>query len=169
MRYTNPKTSDVEARRGDSGGPIFNQAGELAGVLFGAGQGTTLGSFAPRVRYFLSSVAPDIDQVNKNAIAVADRRPPNAILPIKDAAYEPSSNYPSSPWSPPKGPNANKPAASINREVQLAGASAPPEATRGENPLSVDLGKGGWYEPLKTLFAAVGLAAITLRLIKTVR
>ena len=26
--------------------------GELAGVLFGAGQGTTLGSFAPRVRHF---------------------------------------------------------------------------------------------------------------------
>ena len=40
---------DVEARQGDSGGPIFNQRGELAGVLFGAGEGTTIGSFAPRV------------------------------------------------------------------------------------------------------------------------
>ncbi|MGI9456441.1 MAG: S1 family peptidase, partial [Aeoliella sp.] len=28
---------DVEARQGDSGGPIFNDRGELAGVLFGAG------------------------------------------------------------------------------------------------------------------------------------
>ena len=34
---------DAEARQGDSGGPIFNQSGELAGVLFGAGQGTTHG------------------------------------------------------------------------------------------------------------------------------
>jgi S1-C subfamily serine protease len=40
---------DVEARQGDSGGPIFNDRGELAGVLFGAGEGTTLGSFGPQV------------------------------------------------------------------------------------------------------------------------
>lgn len=51
---------DVEARQGDSGGPIFNDRGELAGVLFGAGEGTTLGSFEGRVRTFLASLAPDI-------------------------------------------------------------------------------------------------------------
>ena len=51
-----------EARQGDSGGPIFNQRGELAGVLFGAGGGTTSGSYAPRVRKFLASVAPDLSQ-----------------------------------------------------------------------------------------------------------
>lgn len=51
---------DVEARQGDSGGPIFNARGELAGVLFGAGQGTTLGSFGGRVDEFLASLAPDI-------------------------------------------------------------------------------------------------------------
>ncbi len=51
---------DVEARQGDSGGPIFNERGELAGVLFGAGQGTTLGSFEGRVKTFLASLAPNI-------------------------------------------------------------------------------------------------------------
>lgn len=51
---------NVEARQGDSGGPIFNDRGELAGVLFGAGQGTTLGSFEGRVKTFLASLAPDI-------------------------------------------------------------------------------------------------------------
>jgi hypothetical protein len=51
---------NVEARQGDSGGPIFNSRGELAGVLFGAGQGTTLGSFGGRVDAFLASLAPDI-------------------------------------------------------------------------------------------------------------
>lgn len=50
----------VEARQGDSGGPILNSRGEMAGVLFGAGQGTTLGSFAPRVESFLATLAPDI-------------------------------------------------------------------------------------------------------------
>ena len=69
---------DVEARQGDSGGPILNQRGEIAGVLFGAGQGTTLGSFAPRVSNFLASLAPDIGQVNDQAqVAVADRPAPN--------------------------------------------------------------------------------------------
>ena len=43
----------VEARQGDSGGPIFNQQGELAGVLFGAGRGTTSGSYSGRVQQFL--------------------------------------------------------------------------------------------------------------------
>jgi hypothetical protein len=51
---------DVEARQGDSGGPIFNSRGELAGVLFGAGKGTTMGSFGGRVDDFLASLAPDI-------------------------------------------------------------------------------------------------------------
>jgi hypothetical protein len=51
---------DVQARQGDSGGPIFNNRGELAGVLFGAGEGTTLGSFQGRVKTFLASLAPDI-------------------------------------------------------------------------------------------------------------
>lgn len=50
----------VEARQGDSGGPIFNDRGELAGVLFGAGHGTTMGSYVGRVRGFLASVAPDL-------------------------------------------------------------------------------------------------------------
>lgn len=51
---------DVEARQGDSGGPIFNSRGELAGVLFGAARGTTLGSFGGRVQTFLATLAPDI-------------------------------------------------------------------------------------------------------------
>lgn len=49
---------DVEARQGDSGGPILNAQGEIAGVLFGAGQGTTLGSFGGRVGTFLASLGP---------------------------------------------------------------------------------------------------------------
>ncbi len=46
----------VAARQGDSGGPIFNRQGELAGVLFGEGQGRTSGSYCGRVQWFLESV-----------------------------------------------------------------------------------------------------------------
>jgi hypothetical protein len=46
------------ARNGDSGGPIFNTRGELAGVLFGTGEGVTSGSYCGRVNEFLASVLP---------------------------------------------------------------------------------------------------------------
>ena len=49
---------DVEARQGDSGGPILNQRGEIAAVLWGAGNGFTAGSYGGRVLDFLSSVVP---------------------------------------------------------------------------------------------------------------
>ena len=48
---------DAEARHGDSGGPILNERGEVAGVLFGT-NGTTHGSYGGRVITFLSSVLP---------------------------------------------------------------------------------------------------------------
>jgi len=44
------------ARQGDSGGPIFNASGELAGVLFGQSDGRTIGSCSTRVQTFLAAV-----------------------------------------------------------------------------------------------------------------
>jgi S1-C subfamily serine protease len=44
----------VSARKGDSGGPILNQRGELAGVLFGSDMiQNTAGSYSERVNHFL--------------------------------------------------------------------------------------------------------------------
>jgi hypothetical protein len=51
------------ARQGDSGGPIFNSRGELAGVLFGSSMGTTSGSFCGRVDRFLSPVIARLEQL----------------------------------------------------------------------------------------------------------
>jgi hypothetical protein len=79
---------DVEARQGDSGGPIFNQNGQLAGVLFGAGQGTTLGSFGGRVQSFLATLAPDIGQRADDVLLQAESKQPTAVTthgsPIHD-------------------------------------------------------------------------------------
>jgi hypothetical protein len=44
------------ARQGDSGGPILNDRGELAGVLFGQNSGHTIGSCSTRLRTFLATV-----------------------------------------------------------------------------------------------------------------
>lgn len=41
------------ARHGDSGGPMFNERGELAGVLFGVHEGETIGPCCTKVATFL--------------------------------------------------------------------------------------------------------------------
>ncbi|MEM9186061.1 MAG: trypsin-like peptidase domain-containing protein [Planctomycetota bacterium] len=77
----------VEARQGDSGGPILNQRGEIAGVLFGAGQGTTLGSFGGRVGDFLASLAPGINarQASPSAAPEFDPAPPPVMVATNNA------------------------------------------------------------------------------------
>jgi S1-C subfamily serine protease len=155
---------DVEARQGDSGGPIFNQSGELAGVLFGAGQGTTMGAFSPRVRYFLAAVAPNLEQSNAQAqVAVADRPPPVVNMPIAKPAEELTVDYPSSPWLPPK-PAAVEASHGPAAAPQLVSTSAP-ASTANEHPQATP---PNWYEPAKTVLAAIGLAAIGLRLGKVI-
>jgi len=69
-QYTSPTDSGKEkelkelvefsavARLGDSGGPIFNQQMELAGVLFGTDNTITLGSYSGRILKFLDEAAP---------------------------------------------------------------------------------------------------------------
>jgi hypothetical protein len=161
---------DVEARQGDSGGPILNQRGEIAGVLFGAAEGTTLGSFAPRVSNFLASLAPDIGQAKDQAqVAVADRPPPN-VEPLNDEYRNGTiSKYPSSAWSPISNTHANctggksvGDAANVEKTDALALADAAQDAAMsGQSPT-----QPGWYDPLKTTLAVVGLAAIALRFVK---
>jgi hypothetical protein len=168
---------DVEARQGDSGGPIFNQRGELAGVLFGAGQGTTLGSFAPRVSTFLSTLAPDIGQAHENTqVAIAERPAPN-VRQSNDTWSGTITEYPSSPWRP--SDTAQSP--STNSQLRLANseglansgessganvdASIPTDSTLSWS----DLAANRWYDPLKSALAGVGLVAILLRLVKAVR
>ena len=57
------------ARQGDSGGPIFNSRGELAGVLFGSSFGTTSGSYCGRVSSFLTAVIPQANLEDPSYLA----------------------------------------------------------------------------------------------------
>ncbi len=151
---------DVEARQGDSGGPIFNQHGELAGVLFGAGEGTTIGSFAPRVESFLASLAPDIGNgsgIGETQVAVADRQAP-AVHPVDKEIHRTASmeanpvavpeDRPSSPWNPAPA-----------REPQ----SAATPAVAAIEPVTAS---GEWFDGIKSALALVGLAAVALQLIR---
>ena len=60
------------ARNGDSGGPILNSRGELAGVLFGTAFGRTTGSYCGRLRWFLASVEGDFRSLS-NRVMLADQ------------------------------------------------------------------------------------------------
>jgi hypothetical protein len=168
---------DVEARQGDSGGPIFNQRGELAGVLFGAGQGTTLGSFAPRVACFLATLAPDIGQAREQAlVAVADRPAPDFQQTNNDSTRG-MATYPSSPWRPLEiSPKPGMPAHD-GLVTSVTSQAAPPQPSPAlaaafptDSSLSwQDITANGWYDPAKSALALVGLVAIALRLVKVVR
>ncbi len=58
------------ARQGDSGGPILNEEGELAGVLFGASWRSTSGSHSQRVQSFLQ---PVLKEFNSRPAQLAER------------------------------------------------------------------------------------------------
>jgi serine protease Do len=68
------------ARQGDSGGPIFNDRGELAGVLFGAAWGQTTGSYCGRVGQFLASATDDFRRLDASSTMIA-QRPQGGVKP----------------------------------------------------------------------------------------
>jgi hypothetical protein len=84
------------ARQGDSGGPIFNSRGELAGVLFGEGDGRTCGSHCGRVRQFLAAVLPG---GGSSAAALAARPAPAASVHEDPLEPVPDSSWGSAPSS----------------------------------------------------------------------
>jgi len=144
---------DVEARQGDSGGPIFNQQGELAGVLFGAGEGTTLGSFGGRVETFLATLASDIGQTGDAQLAHGDCLPP----PLDSA----------SPISPPATDRSpNQPAPFNTASSETDPAESDDDRWR---PTEEQLATGKWFEQVKTVLAAIGVMAIASLVLRAVR
>jgi len=158
---------DVEARQGDSGGPIFNRQGELAGVLFGAGQGTTLGSFGGRVGAFLATLAPDIGRAAESLAAnrgsgqlSVESSPARQAATLQEAAEEqgefasaePSAEL-ASLW-----PSQTRPKTNAANDFQAA-SSTPWQSSGREN----------LFEQLKTVLAAVGLLAIVVQVLRVAR
>lgn len=151
----------AEARQGDSGGPIFNARGELAGVLFGASRGTTSGSYAGRVRMFLQPIldasAATIPAEEQNLAANSPPAPSNET-PVAMASLPESSN--ASTLSSPSAASSNvafDPTAVPTREPETAATaeelneqqvpvydSAPPARVSNKVPSLKD----GWDDPL---------------------
>lgn len=90
------------ARQGDSGGPIFNDRREVAGVLFGQNDGRTIGSCSKRVREFLASVGSkgytpsvgdfaEASAIDRHGDALAADGERLAAVPVSDVAHRPAT------------------------------------------------------------------------------
>ena len=84
----------VEARQGDSGGPIFNEQGELSGVLFGAGRGTTSGSYSGRVQQFLDPLLQQLNPLGQLASQPTAKPLPFASPSLEGEQASPTAGLP---------------------------------------------------------------------------
>ncbi len=119
----------ASARQGDSGGPIFNARGELAGVLFGSAFGRTTGSHSGRVRQFLTPLWNDFYRLPENDTMIASRPqpgPPTALI----RGVRPAPGESASGVSPATSPDAATGAAARGPSVSapLAAPGLPARA-----------------------------------------
>ncbi len=172
----------VAARQGDSGGPILNARGELAGVLWGAGGGRTAGSYCGRVQQFLASIIPSTPAPTEPGgalvvaasagLAAAEASPPRT-QPITESPQPAYAAALTSVGTPPAVAHAPSRFSSFPEVAsQPAGSlAAPPKGSDGSTPAGgVETISFGWQElagntrleQAKTLLAAVGIAALAL-------
>jgi hypothetical protein len=137
-------------------------------VLFGAGQGTTLGSYAPRVSNFLATLAPDIGGANDQAqVAIADRPAPNVRQENNDWAVA-TPTITSSPWPAVGSVAANKNASAWpgGKSKAVQWGPVPSHGAVADDAPGSDFTHGGLYQWLKSTLAIVGLVAIATKLVK---
>lgn len=149
----------AEARQGDSGGPILNERGELAGVLFGAGGGTTSGSFCGRVRWFLDSAWPAEARPEADVFVSAPAHTPITHWPSDGLVAVPRPAAPRQTTNYEPVPNyaigaTLSPATISTGELNASGNKFNLRTLAGETPL----------EQAKAILAAIGILAVVLQI-----
>jgi hypothetical protein len=158
----------VSARQGDSGGPIFNEKGELAGVLFGEGHGRTSGSYCGRVRWFLASAMRDAPAQS----SVAEAAP---MRPIPNRTND-ESRVLADAVALPQSPLAVQATNSAGRTT-ISAPAAPPNVSvvaQVESSGNGEVLHLGWEDvagdtlgqQAKTVLAAIGVLAIILQALR---
>ena len=174
------------ARQGDSGGPILNRRGELAGVLFGSGRGFTMGSYCGRVQEFLATITDDFRRMPRDGTMIAQRpaRPAqpggvaSAVATIPAPRTLPSAGCGTGDAGWGAAPSAGRSSAGTSPAART-GASRPPgeegvasarpatggaPGAGGARPLGwKDIAGSTLGEQLKTALAAVGVLALFLQ------
>jgi thiol-disulfide isomerase/thioredoxin len=107
------------ARNGDSGGPVLNAQGDLAGVLNSADSEMTLGPCATRVRWFLYGAGQGPGQCNPNPATPNTGGQPVIPSPDTSGPLVPVAPAPSAPVIAPVPPIASVPKDILDRIVAL--------------------------------------------------
>jgi hypothetical protein len=164
------------ARNGDSGGPILNGRGELAGVLFGTAFGRTTGSYCGRVRGFVASVEGDFRALS-NRVMLADRSrqggTPPPVIPASIANERPVESPrvdPPQPTTVATAPLVPLPSRSMLPAFPSAlTAKAPAGDHRTPDPARVcsvpgpvtsSANSNSTADQIKTILALIGIAAL---------
>lgn len=166
----------ASARQGDSGGPIFNSQGELAGVLWGEGGGRTSGTYCGRVHHFIADIVPAQDQRRDAPLIVA------APLPVGPETFEPpGTNIQSqatratqqAPTAPPRPvvttvppPAAPSVAYSTSNPTYPMGSAQNFTANESHYVGWTDMAGATRGEQVKTFLAVVGVLAVFLQIMR---
>ena len=148
---------DAPARNGDSGGPIVNGRGELAGVLFGSAFGRTTGSYCGRLRWFLNQVGDDFQRMPSQQMLAAQQSPRNPA---------PVAAIPAAPVGGRESVASREPAASSRlAAVPASCASALPDrgAVSQAPAASIPAASASplpGVDQIKTVLAAIGILAV---------
>lgn len=92
---------NVGVRSGDSGGPVFNEYGELTGCLWGSDHKSSMGTNGPRIILFVMQAIQEASRLRARKILAAEttKENPDHVLSIGEApnecekANEKLSNY----------------------------------------------------------------------------
>jgi hypothetical protein len=149
----------AHARQGDSGGPIFNSRGELAGVLFGESKGLTSGSYCGRVDRFLRQSFASM------AVAATPPPVPRAAEPLSSLSDDGTSVF-----------SEARPLATIATPVTAERATTKPAfpSAPSSPQAQTSVGQLAWddivgrtpIEAAKTVLSAVGLIALIALLLR---
>jgi hypothetical protein len=152
------------ARNGDSGGPILNSRGELAGTLFGSAFGRTTGAYCGRLRWFLGQSDGDFQRISAQALLAQQSRrgsAPVAAIPASLATLQPSEGTktvveqspPCTAPSPPvaASPVVAPPVAAVSMHQAPAPLATFPAPAAGQLPST---------EQIRTILAAIGILAV---------
>ena len=152
----------VAARQGDSGGPIFNNRGELAGVLWGAGSATTLGSYVGRVGGFLTSVAPHLGNTEpqvQTQIAARLRDAPPLKMPLVSSSNPIANSARGQGQTAPYGNEAQIFGGLVEVDSKLANANPQRADRNASNILSESEFTGESSDETPSAYAAIVAAA----------
>jgi hypothetical protein len=128
QRHSDWVEHDSGAISGDSGGPIFNEAGKLVGCLWGSSGATTMGTGTGRFRLFIKPLFPRLAQWRANRIGrqiagIGVQCPPGGQCPPGyGAGYSPPASSGGAGVSPGGTPTPVEP-------QPQAPTQPPPQAT----------------------------------------